>query len=165
MGAAATAVIVVAAMAMPARADNCTGVTDGGDRYPICFDVGNRIVVTGGTVGVAAGIHIRHEIHFADEPDLVWKLEHAVAQGSYGGLGGRFSASIYEGRFLRHSHDGHIVLPFGTPRKIFLPFDVGVEAQAGQLDGKLGDPTATLGVVRAVMLFDITRSDDFRRRL
>jgi hypothetical protein len=157
--------VAVAAMAIPARADLCTRVTDGGDRYPICFDVGNRIAVTGGTDGVAAGIQIRHEIRFDDEPDLVWKLEHAIAHGSYGGLGGRFSASIYEGRFLRHSRDGHIVLPFGTPRKIFLPFDVGVEASAGQLDGKLGDPTATLGVVRAVMLFDITRSEDFRRRL
>src|SRR5262249_4426097 len=91
--------------------------------------------------------------------------EHSVAQVSYGGLGDRYSASIYDGRFLRHSHDGHIVLPFGNLQKVFLPFDVGVEARAGQLDGKLGDPTARLGIVRAAALFDLSRSDDFRRRL
>ena len=39
-------------------------------------------------------------------------------------------ATLYSGRYLRHSEDGHLVLPFGRPRKIFLPFDLGAEAEA-----------------------------------
>jgi hypothetical protein len=157
--------LVVAVLAAPARAETCTGVTGSGDRFPICFDVGNRLWVTGGTDGVAAGVQIRHVIHFDDEPDLVWKLEHAITEVGYGGLGDRYTATLYEGRYLRHSRDGHVVLPFGSLQKLFLPFDVGVETTVGRLDGKLDVPDATLEVVRTAALIDLSRSEDFRQRL
>jgi hypothetical protein len=66
---------------------------------------------------------------------------------------------------VRHSRDGHVVLPFGSLRKVFLPFDVGVDAEVGRLDGKIGNPAASLEVVRTAALIDLARSDDFRSRL
>jgi hypothetical protein len=159
------AVVAIAATATNVHADPCTGVTASGDRFPICFDVGNRLWVMGGTDGVSAGVALRHIIHFDDEPDLVWKLEHAFGDAAYGGLAGHYSAVVYAGRYLRHARDGKIVIPLGTPRKVFLPFDIGVETEVGRVDGEIGGMSAVLGVVRTAALVDVSRSEDFRRRL
>jgi hypothetical protein len=114
---------------------------------------------------VGGGIRLRHAIASDDEPDLRWKLEHRLLEGSTGGWGDRFQALAYSGRFLRHARDGHIVLPLGTPRKIFVPFDIGAEAEIGRLRQSQQGEHAELGVVRIAGLIDLSRSEDFKRRL
>jgi hypothetical protein len=154
-----------------AAAETCTGVkaaTDitAGSRYATCFDPGNRLTLDAGTDGLGGGIALRHALHFADDPGLVWKLEHDlldVDQLSYDGS--RFDGTVYTGVYIRHSSDGHVVLPFGDPpAKLWLPFDVGGLVEVGELAWRPGD-TATVGVIRTAPLVDFARSRDHRLRL
>ena len=166
MGTAAHASLIAlfVAATSPAHADPCTGVTPAGARFPICFDIGNRLSLTAGSDGFGGALAIRHIVHFEDDKDLVWKLEHVIADATYGGFENRFRGSVYRGHYLRHTTDGHIVLPFGIPRKVFLPFDIGGFAEAGTLSWRPDDASATLGVVKTAALVDISRSRAFRRR-
>ncbi len=159
--------LVAAAAPATARADDtrCTGKTSAGGRFATCFDPGNRFLLAATTEGYGGGILVRHVMLFDDEPDLVWKLEHELLAGQVGGFSDRYGAVLYAGRYLRHARDGHVVLPFAVANKVFLPFDVGAEAEVGRVTGILGAPTFDLGVVRTVALIDISRSDSFRRRL
>jgi hypothetical protein len=166
VGTAKAALVVAAATlvaARPAHADSCTG-GEGSERFATCFDPGNRFSITAATDGFGGAVALRHEIHFEDEPDLVWKMEHDALDTTYDGFSGRFAGMLYRGRYLRHARDGHIVLPLGTPQKVFLPFDIGALVEVGTLRwDATGD--ATLGMVRTALLVDLSRSRDFRRRL
>jgi hypothetical protein len=161
----AIAIVVVAA---PARADSCTGVTDTGGRFATCFDPGNRLALTADTgvgagVGVGIGIAVRHTIEFEDDPDLEWKMTHVMLDGSHDTLSSSFDGILYRGIYLRHSRDGHIVLPLGAAtKKIWLPFDIGALAEVGNIDWRTGDPTATLGVFRVAPLVDFARARSHR---
>ena len=155
------------AMSSVARAqgDPCLAEKDPGDTFKTCFDTGNRLFLSAGAVGYGAGFQIRHRMLFDDEPDLTWKLEHNVllSQVSYTD---ELRATIYSGRYLRHARDGHIVLPFGLPRKVFVPFDVGARVEVGDVSMDLLDRMSLdVGVVNAAALFDIARGDDFGTRL
>lgn len=166
MGTAKTALVIAALVAsVPrARADSCTGISSSGGRFATCFDLGNRLSITAGTGGFGGGVSLRHDIRFDDEPDLVWKMEHTMIDGRHAGFQDRFSGFLYRGRYLRHSRDGHIVLPFGNPpKKVFLPFDVGALVEVGSLRWR-PESTLTLGVMKAAALVDFSRSRDFRRR-
>jgi hypothetical protein len=146
-------------------ATTCTGVTDSGGRFATCFDLGNRLVIAATSDGVGAGVLLRHQMRFDDEPDLTWKLEHELASGAIGVLSGRHTGVVYSGRYLRHARDGHIVLPFSVDRKVFLPFDIGAEVEAGRLSARSDDARVDVGVVRTAALVDWGRSRSFRRRL
>jgi hypothetical protein len=159
-----------AAMAAPApaRADpRCTGTTATGGRFAACFDPGNRLFVHATTAGTGGGIVLRHALRFDDEPDLVWKLEHRVlvAHVRTSGPANHLEAVAYAGRYLRHARDGHVVIPFSVGRKLFLPFDVGADAEAGRISALAGDARLEVGVVRTAALIDLSRSESFRRRL
>jgi len=159
---AAAAIVVLAAS--PALAESCTGITQGGGRFATCFDLGNRLSVTAGTLGFGGGFALRHIVRFDDAPDLAWKLEHVMLEASYAGFEDRFTGVLYRGRFLRHSRDGHLVLPFGNPpRKIFLPFDIGALAEVGSISWR-PDSNVRLGLVKTAALLDFARSRGFRRR-
>lgn len=165
----AEAALVAAALAAalapaPARAE-CTGVTRAGGRFATCFDPGNRASITAGSDGVGGALALRHVIRFADEPDLVWKMEHVIAEAVHAGWEDRFSGAVYRGRYLRHARDGHLVLPLGRPRKIFLPFDVGALAEVGAIRWRAEDDAVSIGVVKTAALIDLSRSRNFRRRL
>ncbi|HWU88243.1 MAG TPA: hypothetical protein VN253_13240 [Kofleriaceae bacterium] len=168
MGTAAAAILTCAlAAAVPvhrARAE-CTGITKSGGRFATCFDPGNRLSITAGSDGLGGAIAVRHIVHFDDDPDLVWKMEHVVGEAVHATWEDRFSGLLYRGRYLRHARDGHIVLPLGTPKKVFLPFDIGALAEVGAIRWRAEDTTATLGVVKTAALFDLARSRNFRRRL
>lgn len=165
MGAAKAALIALVLVgALPARAERCTGITDGGSRFVTCFDLGNRLSITGGTNGFGGGIALRHVVSFDDEPDLVWKLEHHVTDTTHALLTNAFDGAIYRGRFIRHSRDGHIVLPLGTPRKIFLPFDIGALAEFGALRWRADTSPVEIGMVKVGALVDFARTRTFRRR-
>ena len=159
MGTAATAVLI-AALAGNAAAAPCTGVTASGDRFPTCFDIGNRLTITAGSEGFGGGIALRHIIHFDDEPDLVWKMQHALLEAQHAAIAHEFTATFYRGYFVRHARDGHIV--FGES-KLFLPFDIGALVELGTLRWT-DDMTAHLGVVKTAALVDVARSRDFHTR-
>ena len=156
--------IAACAAARIASAGPCTGTTASGGRFAICFDPGNRLSLTAATDGLGGAIALRHEIHFTDEPDLVWKLDHDLLDTTWDGFAGRLDGVLYRGEFLRHSRDGHILIPLGTPKKVFLPFDIGALFEVGRLSWR-EDAGVTLGVVRTAALIDVSRSRDFRRRL
>lgn len=158
--------LALACAARTARAD-CTGITPTGGRFATCFDPGNRLSVTAdatatGAIGLGFGIALRHELTFDDDPDLEWKMSHTLLDGTHDALDSTFDAIVYRGLYLRHSRDGHIVLPLGVPKKIYLPFDIGALFELGQVDWRAGDPTATIGVVHVAPLVDFARSRDQR---
>jgi hypothetical protein len=171
VGATKSALVAVAAGALlalagDARADECTGTSRRGDRFATCFDVGNRLAVDAGSDGLGVGIALRHRITFDDDPDLEWKMEHAVVGANYSVLETRFTGTFYRGRYLRHARDGHVLIPIGgTPTKIFLPFDIGAIFEIGHLDWKQAEPTFTIGVLRVAPLIELARSKDYRRVL
>lgn len=171
MGAAAQAgiaalVALVALVAQPAAADDrCTARTGAGDPFAACFDIGNRIFLSATTSGFGGAVDLRHSIRFDDEPDLSWRLEHRLLDTRLGGLADTESFILYSGRYIRHARDGHIVLPLGIPKKIFLPFDVGAEAEVGGLSWRTGELDLELGLVRVVGLIDLARSEGYKKRL
>ena len=169
MGTAASQVVAVAILlaAAPSRADSCTGVTERGARFATCFDPGNRLTLTGdatsaSSIAVGGGIALRHEITFDDDPDLEWKMSHTLIDGSHDTMSSGFDGIVYSGLYLRHSRDGHIVLPFGVPKKVYLPFDIGALAEVGRFDWRAGDPTATVSVIRVAPLVDFARTQSER---
>jgi hypothetical protein len=168
VGTAAPALLIATVLlgaASPAGAESCTGVAESGGRFATCFDLGNRMSITAGTAGFGMGVAVRHTIKFDDEPDLVWKLEHAGLEANHAVLEDRFSGVVYRGRFLRHARDGHIVIPLGQPKKIFLPFDIGAFAEVGRVDWWPDRTTTRIGVIKAAALIDISRTRDFKRRI
>jgi hypothetical protein len=168
---------VLLALCRPAAADECW-VSHRRGPYPVCFDPGNRLrldAAIGAVAGDSAGgqdgvldrgelggaIQLRHVVA-ADDPDVTWLLEHQIAAVRIGGDAVR--ASAYSGRFVRHASDGRLVLPFGRPRNLFLPFDIGAEAEVGSLRGSISGGPLHLGAVRTAAVFDLSRTGDFRRR-
>lgn len=151
MGTAAAA-LVVAALSTTAHAAPC------GDAFATCFDIGNRLTITAGSEGFGGAIQLRHIIKFDDEPDLVWKMQHAMLDVEMFHAG---EALLYRGVYVRHARDGHIA--FGEHR-VFLPFDIGALFELGQLRWT-DQMSAHLGVVRAAALIDLARSRDFGFRL
>lgn len=168
MGTAQAALVAVALLAAgDARAESCTGITASGGRFAKCFDLGNRFSVTAGSDGFGGSVKLRHLIRFDDEPDLVWKLEHNLTEVTWGAWQQQLDARLYRGRFLRHARDGHIVLPFGIPKKIFLPFDIGAEASVGQLRYRpyaMREDQLQVGVVEIAALVDFARTRGNGRR-
>ncbi len=163
MGTTAPALVVLlVAHAASAHAENCTGVSSAG-KFALCFDPGNRISITAGSDGFGGAVAVRHIIHFDDEPDLVWKLDHTLLDATHAGFSDRFRGSVYRGYFMRHARDGHIVLPLGTPKKVFLPFDVGGFAEAGTVVWR-DQPTTRIGVINMAGFLDFSRTRTFRRR-
>lgn len=159
----AVVALLVAGGAGRADADPCTGVTGSGGRFATCFDPGNRLSLTAGSDGFGGALALRHEIHFDDEPDLAWRLEHTLFDATHATFEDRFVGTLYSGTFIRHARDGHIVIPLGTPKKVFLPFDVGAHAEVGTISWQQ-DSLARLTIVRTAGLFDLARSRTFRRR-
>ncbi len=170
MGTTSLAFVILAAVAGVARADECTGKTDSGGTFATCFDLGNRLSVTGaanGAAGFGTTLALRHELTFSDDPDLEWKMEHVLVDSQVTlRLTGadHFEGALYRGRFLRHSRDGHIVIPTGgEPKKVFLPFDVGALFELGELEWQAQKPAFSIGVVRVAPLVELARSTSYRR--
>src|SRR5262245_31736055 len=146
-----------------AHAETCTGASSAG-KFALCFDPGNRVSVTAGSDGFGGALALRHIIHFDDEPDLVWKLEHTLLDATHAGFTDRFQATLYRAYFMRHSRDGHIVIPLGVPKKVFLPFDIGAFTEVGTVSWR-DEPTTRIGVVNMAGLLDWARTRTFRRRI
>lgn len=168
MGSAKATLILCIAFVVNASialGDPCEGTTGSGEKFPTCFDLGNRVFLSGGSGGFGGGVRLRQALGFDDEPDLTWKLEHRAFEAQHEGLRQTYSGVLYSGRYLRHARDGHLVLPLGKPRKIFVPFDIGAEAELGRVEKQANNTGLNLGVIRIAGLFDFSRSPTFRRRL
>ncbi len=165
MGAAKAALAIVALASANAYAERCTGITDAGSRFVTCFDLGNRLTIDAGTEGVGGAIALRHVVTFEDEPDLVWKLEHRITDTTHALLTNAFEGTIYRGRYIRHARDGHIVLPLGTQKKLFLPFDIGALAEVGTLRWRDDTTPVEIGMIEVGALVDFSRTRTFRRRV
>ena len=166
MGAAAASLVglLVAVTATTAYADECTGTSPSGGKFALCFDPGTRLSITAGTDGFGGGIAYRHIMHFDDEPDLIWRLEHVALDGVHAPSTEEFDALLYRGRYTRHARDGHIVLPLGVPKKVFLPFDVGGLFEVGALEVRDNVP-AHFRILKTAGILDFARSRTFRKRL
>lgn len=145
----------------PAHADECTAVSAKGLPFATCFDPGNRVYASAASNGLGFGVDVRHRID-TDDPDVSWRLEHAFV--SLVGTTGELAGALYAGRFVRHARDGHVLLPIGPPRKIFVPFDIGAEVEVGRVRRRLADDRFHVSAVRAAVLLELGRSADFRRR-
>ncbi len=160
----AVALAAVAVLTGRASADPCTGISSRGGRFATCFDPGNRLSLTAGSEGFGGELELRSEIHFDDAPDLVWRLEHQLLEVNHAAREARFAGTLYRGVYTRHARDGHIVIPLGTPKKVFLPFDIGGLAEVGTLRWR-PDSLPRLGIVTIAGLVDFSRATSFRRRL
>jgi hypothetical protein len=156
------ALCVLVAATTSAHADPCTGITASGGKFATCFDPGNRLSLTAGSDGFGGSIALRHIIHFDDEPDLIWKLEHVLFDATHAGFTDTFDGTLYRGRFVRHARDGHIVIPLGVPKKVFLPFDIGAFTEVGRIRWRDAMP-ARINLVEVAGVIDFARSRAFRR--
>lgn len=154
--------VVAAAAPAIARAEPACTIVDRDGPFAACFDPGNRLAVDGGSVGYGARLDLRHAVD-VDGEDITWRLHHHSAVLVE--PGGAITGVVYAGRYLRHARDGHIVLPLGAPRKLFVPFDIGAEAELGRARGRLDDPLIELTVFRGAALIELTRSNRFQRRV
>ncbi len=159
----ALAATLVAGLAS-ARAEPgpCLRRDSDGRPFVTCFDPGNRLAFTADTDGFGGELRLRHTVH-SEDGDIDWRLEH-------GGLqvvadGDRARATLYAGRYLRHARDGHVVLPLWPTRKLWVPFDIGAEAEVGEVDVAYDADSLRLGAVRAALLFELTRASHHRRRV
>ena len=73
--------------------------------------------------------------------DVQWKRNHEIGRlrlqpGSAIGVDGTaVSGALYRGLYLRQSREGTLTLPTAPPIALPLPFDVGLLAEVGYLDG------------------------------
>jgi hypothetical protein len=158
------ALATFATLAGRAGADPCTGISSAGGRFATCFDPGNRLSLTAGSEGFGGELALRQEVHFDDAPELEWRLEHQLFEVNHAAREARFTGTLYRGIYTRHARDGHIVIPLGTPKKVFLPFDIGGFAEVGSLSWR-PDELPRLGIVKIAGLVDFSRATSFRRRL
>ena len=185
---AAVVVAAVLAHAGAARADapSCWA-GPAADRFPTCFDPGTRITLGLGFMGTSAtdpvgsdpasavpgagawsglvgsmAIAVRH-LMTTDDPGVWWRLEHVALDARVGR--GSLDGVLYRGRYIRHARDGRIVLPTSPPRKLYLPFDLGAEAEVGRIAARGGADRIDVGVVRTGFFGELLRSPTFRRRL
>ena len=157
----------VAAVASP-RAEECVMETDAGDRFPVCFDPGNALLLgTGLQVrgGVAlptlqAGILLRTE-RTSRSKGLLWFNTHRilVTEATPGTARRGLTTTIYEGTFRRHLEEGFILIPTSRPLRVPFPFDVTLAARAGHLERRVWEgPGLTVETGRAALLLDPVRS-------
>jgi hypothetical protein len=164
VGAAARALASCAVLlALPSDADaEPCWVTERRIPFAVCFDLGNRLRLDAASDGLGGAVQLRHAFA-GDDPDVTWRLEHDIAATR--ATRDAIRATAYSGRYVRHSEDGHLVLPFGRPRKLFLPFDLGAEAQVGTIEASAARDEVDLSAVRTAALVELSRATHFRRRL
>lgn len=154
-------------------------VDEAGRRFRVAFDPGTRWMVGGAWApgrlgadggGAAAGaietaLSVRYALPFPED-DVLWKHTHEVLAtrlwlGALDATGGAplVTATLYRGTFLRWQRDGFVTLPTSPPRRLSLPVNIGFDAVVGRFETAPPGTglAATVGVVRAEVLFDVWR--------
>jgi hypothetical protein len=156
------------AAAVSPQVDECIMETDAGDRFPVCFDPGNALLLgTGLQVrgGVAlptfqAGVLLRTE-RTSRSKGLLWFNTHRilVTEATPGTARRGLTTTLYEGTFRRHLEEGFILIPTSRPLRVPFPFDVTLAVRAGHLERRVWEgPGLTLETGRAALLLDPVRS-------
>jgi hypothetical protein len=156
------------AAAVSPQVDECVMETDAGDRFPVCFDPGNALLLgTGLQVrdGVAlptfqAGILLRTE-RTSRSKGLLWFNTHRilVTEATPGTARRGLTTTLYEGTFRRHLEEGFILIPTSRPLRVPFPFDVTLAVRAGHLERRVWEgPGLTVETGRAALLLDPVRS-------
>ena len=172
------------ALAATGRAGASDFVTDEqGRTFRVRFDPGSEL-----RLGMLGGAHVADEARSTD-PVIVtglgyraqpsggmkheqvrWQLDHRVLWGQVRPWAGvvegvpQLDATLYSGVYLRHTDEPFLMLPSNPPRRMFFPFDVGVEAETGRVrvtpsvDGS--SERVRVGVARAAVLLDPLRSGE-----
>jgi hypothetical protein len=115
------------------------------------------------------GLSYRSLVDFGEgEERIRWQLDQQVLPGRIRpGVIGAWSmpvldATLYQGSFLRHTAAPYMLLPTSPPRRLFFPFDLGVEVELGRARLKTGgdgeEELLRLGVAHASLIFDPWRS-------
>jgi hypothetical protein len=158
----ALSVILLILLGGVARADgDCRG---GSPARPFvtCFDPGNRLVLEGGYGGVGGELALRQVVH-TDDRSVTWRFEHRLLRANFDGE--LTTGALYSASFLRHSSDGHLVLPTSPPRKIFVPVDFGVTLGVGGATWRTGEDLIELDVIHLSPVIELLRSGSWHHRL
>lgn len=174
----------VLASAATSRAGASDFVTDEqGRTFRVRFDPGSelRLGVLGGphedggsrTIDpvIVTGLGYRAQPSGGMKHEQVrWQLDHRVLWGQVrpwaGAVEGvpRLDATLYSGVYLRHTDEPFLMLPSNPPRRMFFPFDVGVEAEGGRVRVTPSDDVTServrVGAARAAVLLDPLRSGE-----
>lgn len=151
--------------------DACLRTDARGERYPICFDPGDGLLLgTGlhlqdgeGAPSVRAGVLIRtgRTSHSKGTP---WFNSHRLlGVEAWGGERRGLTATAYDGTLRRHLEEGFILLPTARPVRIPFPFDVTLAPRLGTLERRVWEgPGWTLETARVGLLVDPLRAETGR---
>jgi hypothetical protein len=156
----------------PAQGEACTGWTDAGEPFPLCFDPGNGLLVgAGGLVRdgeaspeLRAGILLRTS-RSSRSKGTPWLNTHRLfVTEARGGTARRgLTSTLYEGHLRRHLEEGFILVPTARPVRIPFPFDLSLALRLGHYERRVWEgPGWTLETGRAALLLDPVRSPTTR---
>lgn len=168
------------ALARAAAADDTT-TDDQGRTFRVRFDPGSelRLGAVGGVwaagsdhqldPAIVTGLAYRAASRTGFKHDNVsWQLDHRAFWGTVRPWGGTVKdvpegdLTLYSGTYLRHTDEPFLMLPTSPPKRMYFPFDIGVEAEAGRArlqPASGGRPERLrIGVARASVLLDPLRS-------
>lgn len=101
-----------------------------------------------------------------------WTLYNRVAWGTVNTTGkGSYEipvldATLYSGTYMRHADESYAMLPTNPPRRLYFPFDIGVDTQVGTIRSARtpsGNDSLRIGVTRATILIDPVRASSSGR--
>lgn len=156
-------------------------VDETGRRFRVRFDPGNelRLGVMGGVwreagvthsdPAVTGGLALRGGTRTGlKHEDVTWTLEHRLLWSTVRPWGGQVAGipigetTLYRGTYTRHTDEPFLMLPSNPPKRLYFPFDIGVEAETGrarlQSSDSWGGERLRLVVARGMVLLDPWRS-------
>ncbi len=156
----------------PLGAGECTELDDAGQRFPICFDPGNALLLGAGmrvvdgqaTSALHAGILLRTERPSRSKGTPWFNTQRIlVTEATLAPERRGLTGTAYEGVFRRHLEDGFILIPTARPVRIPFPFDVALAVRVGHLERRVWEgPGLTVETGRAALLLDPIRSETGR---
>lgn len=200
VGVAGWALVALLGTPVAAAAPGPAEPTDGfqsderGRRFRVSFDPGNeaRLGVALQRIdgpddeaawapAITTGVALRSEsAEGVGDEAVQWHVEHQLLTGRVtppgaaiaGDAGWAFEALAYRGTYLRHTEAPYMVLPSNPPRRLFFPFDLGLETDLLRVARRAGaalpagsSERLEIGVASAGLLLDPWRTGVSGRRL
>ncbi|WP_226994375.1 hypothetical protein [Myxococcus hansupus] len=164
-------VMLLATAAPGADDDACQALDARGEPYPICFDLGDGLVLgtrarisgAGMARAVRTGVHIRMGRSSRSKGSPWFNNHRLLTAEVWDGEQRGFTFTAYDGTLRRHLEEGFILVPTARPLRIPFPFDVTVAARLGHLERRFWEgPGWTLETGRVGLLLDPVRSETER---
>jgi len=164
--------VLLVAAAPAATEGECFRMDSRGERFPICFDPGEGLLLgTGvqaregqGAQSLRAGVLIRTG-RTSRSKGTPWFNSHRLLGVEAWGGGARrgLTVTAYDGTLRRHLEEGFILVPTARPLRIPFPFDVTLAPRLGHLERRVREgPGWTLETGRVGLLVDPVRSETAR---